>query len=117
MKNFLKPGECLTLTAPAGGVVSGTPYLIGSLLVIATATVAAGLPFEGCACGIFSVTKADSQAWTEGANVYWDNTAKNFTTTATANYYAGVAAEAVASTAGLTTGKVRLNGIGIKAAG
>lgn len=113
--NFIKPGEVLTLTAPTGGVVSGNAYLIGNLLVVALVTVAQTLPFEGCVCGVFKLPKAAAQAWTEGANLYWDNTAKNITTTATANYYAGVAA--VAAGAADTTGLVRLNGIGIKADG
>ena len=47
--------------------------------------------------------------------VYWDASGGAFTTTATSNYRAGVAVEAVASTAGLTTGKVRLNGVGVTA--
>jgi predicted RecA/RadA family phage recombinase len=113
--NYIQPGECLTFTAPTGGVVSGTPYLIGGLLVVATATVAQTLPFEGCTMGVFTLPKADSQAWTEGALIYWDNTAKNCTTVSTANYRIGVAAAAVASTTGLVTGKVRLNGVGVPA--
>lgn len=113
----IQPGDVMTFTAPSGGVVAGTGVLIGALLVIPQATVAQGLPFDGVVTGVVSHAKADSQAWAEGASVYWDNTNKVFTTTATSNYYAGTAAEAVASTAGLTTGKVRLNGIGIKATG
>lgn len=113
--NFSQPGDIVTLTAPTGGVVSGTPYLIGNLLVVAMFSAAQTLPFEGATEGIFTLAKASGQAWTEGANLYWDNSAKNFTTTSTANYYAGVAAAAAAS--GDTTGKVRLNGISIKATG
>lgn len=114
---YIQPGDVMTFPAPTGGVTKGAPVLIGTLLVIPQNTVAQTLPFDGYVTGVHSVTKADSQAWTAGANVYWDDTAKVFTTTATSNHYAGNAAEAVASTAGLTTGKVRLNGIGIKAAG
>jgi predicted RecA/RadA family phage recombinase len=110
MKNFLQPGDCIDLVAPAGGVTAGTPLLMGSILVVPTTTAAATVAFVGCVTGVFSVTKADSQAWTVGAKIYWDDTAKNFTTTATSNTLVGFAVEAVASTAGLTTGKVRLNG-------
>jgi predicted RecA/RadA family phage recombinase len=109
--NFIQPGECLEFTAPTGGVTSGTPLLIGSLLVVPLVTAAATVKFNGCTCGVFKVTKADSQAWTEGVKVYWDDTNKNFTTTSTANTLCGVAAAAVASTAGLTTGYVRLDGV------
>ena len=61
--------------------------------------------------GEYSVDKADSQAWTIGQKVYFDDSAKVFTTAATSgNAAAGVAVEAVAATAGLKTGKIRLNG-------
>lgn len=111
MNNFIKPGKTMTFTAPGGGVVSGTTYLIGNQLVVATNTVAAGLPFEGVTEGVFSVPKAGSQAWAEGVAVYWDNAAKVFSTAATVGFYrAGTAAEAVAGGAGDTTGKVRLSG-------
>jgi predicted RecA/RadA family phage recombinase len=110
---FIQPGRIVTFTAPTGGVVSGTPVLIGNLLVIPQATVAQTLPFEGMIEGVHSVTKAASQAWAEGVLVYWDNTAKNFTTTTTSNYRAGVACVAVGSGAGETVGIVRLNGVGV----
>ncbi len=83
MKNFIKSGDVLTFTAPTGGVVSGTPYLIGNQLVVAATTVAQTLPFEGWTEGVFTVPKASGQVWAEGVLVYWDNSAKNFTTTST----------------------------------
>lgn len=116
-KNYVQPGDQLTLTAPTGGVVAGLAYLIGNLLVVALATVAQALPFAATPEGVHSVVKAGTQAWTEGAIVYWDNTAKVFTTVSTANYRAGVAVAAVGAGAGETTGLVRLNGIGVTAVG
>jgi predicted RecA/RadA family phage recombinase len=112
---FIQAGEVMTFTAPTGGVTAGTPVLIGGLLVVPRETVAQTLPFDGDAEGVHALPKADSQAWTEGAVIYWDNAAKNCTTVSTANYRVGVAAAAVASTAGLTTGLVRLNGVGVTA--
>lgn len=110
-RTYVKPGHILTFTAPAGGVVSGTPLLIGALVVIPTVTAAAGLAFEGMVSGVQSVPKADSQAWTEGAKVYWDDTGKCFTTVASGNTDTGtVAVAAVASTGGLVIGTVLLNG-------
>lgn len=103
----------MTFTAPSGGVVSGAPVLIGALLVVPLATVAEASKFAGETTGVFTVVKPGSQAWTEGAVLYWDNTAKKVTTVATDNYRCGVAAEAVGSGAGLTTGKVRLDGISL----
>ena len=59
--------------------------------------------------GVFDITKVGSQAWTVGAKVYWDDTNKRCTTVATDNTLIGVAVEAVASGAGDTIGRVRLN--------
>jgi predicted RecA/RadA family phage recombinase len=111
--NYIQPGDVLELTAPTGGVTRGAGVLIGDILVIPMDSAAVGEKFRGKTTGVFSHAKAASQAWTEGAIVYWDNTAKNFTTTATANRRAGVAVEAVAGGAGDTTGKVRLDGIAL----
>lgn len=109
MINYVKPGEVVTRTAPVGGVVSGTAYLIGSLLVVATVTAAAGELFEGLTHGVVTLPKATGEAWTEGAKVYWDNTAKKITTTASGNTLVGVADAAAASSD--TTGNVRLDGV------
>jgi predicted RecA/RadA family phage recombinase len=49
-----------------------------------------------------------AQAWTAGALVYWDDTAKLFTTTSTSNTLAGVAVAIAANPT--ATGRVRLNG-------
>ena len=111
MRNYIQPGENMTFTAPGGGVVSGNGYLIGSLFVIATLTADAGDQFVGLTVGVVSYTKPGSQAWTEGVKVYWDDGAKKMTTTSSGNTLVGVAAEAVGSGAGETTGKVRLDGV------
>lgn len=109
MNNFVKPGVVLTLTAPTGGVVGGTAYLIGALLVVAVASVAETLAFEGQVEGVFTLPKHTGTAWTEGELLYWDDTAKNITTVSTANTRVGVAAAAAAS--GDTTGRVALTGM------
>lgn len=48
-KNLVQDGDTLTLIAPAGGVVSGKPYVIGALAVVALETVEAGKPFSAAA--------------------------------------------------------------------
>jgi predicted RecA/RadA family phage recombinase len=114
MNNFVKPGRTVTYTAPVGGVVSGAPVLIGSLVVVAAATVAAGLPFEGTAEGIFTLPKIAGVAWTEGAILYHDTTANNIGTVVSATTRrVGVAAAAAAIAD--TVGQVRLNGVGAPA--
>jgi predicted RecA/RadA family phage recombinase len=110
MKNFVQDGDVITLTAPSGGVVSGQGYKIGSLIVIATETVAQALPFPALVEGVVTHAKPGSQAWTEGVKIYWDDSAHNFTTTSSSNTLCGVAAAAVDSGAGSTTGTVYLDG-------
>lgn len=95
MKTFRQPGEIITLTAPSGGVVSGTAYLIGTLVVIATATVAQTLPFAALAVGVVDVPKVNDEAWTEGLKLYWDDTAKKFTSVVGANTLVGVAVQPI----------------------
>jgi predicted RecA/RadA family phage recombinase len=111
MQNFSHEGEVVPFTAPTGGVVSGAPYLIGSLVVVALATVAETLPFSGLVRGVVSYTKPGSQAWTEGAKIYLDVSPREFTTSAGGNTLCGVAVVAVGAGAGETTGVVRLDGV------
>jgi predicted RecA/RadA family phage recombinase len=110
MKNFVKPGHTLTLTAPAGGVVSGTGYKIGQIFVVANADAAAGAKFEGTVVGVFDLPKAAAIAGAEGALAYWDDAAKNVTTVSAGKLCIGVFAAAAAG--GDATARVRLNGIG-----
>lgn len=74
MKNYLGPGQTVTLTAPSGGVVKGQGYQIGQLFVVACETKAQTLPFEAMLTGVFTLPKADGggSAWVEGARLYWD---------------------------------------------
>lgn len=109
MKTYAQEAEVVELTAPSGGVVSGTAVLIGSLVVVATHDAAVGEKFNGLAVGVVDHAKVSAQAWTEGAKIYWDNTAKNMTTTVGSNTLVGVAAAAAANPS--ATGKVRLDGV------
>lgn len=109
MKTFVQPGDVVSVTAPAN-VNAGAGVLVGSLFGLAVNTALASAAVEIATRGVFDVTKAASQAWTVGARVYWDDTAKNFTTTASTNKLVGVAMAAVGSGAGETTGRVLLTG-------
>ena len=109
MKNYVQPGNTITLTAPYA-VTSGDGLLVGSIFGIASGDAALNDPVEVALTGMFDLTKVGSQAWTVGAKVYWDDTNKVATKTATANTLIGVAVEAVAGGASDTVGRVRLNG-------
>lgn len=54
-KNFVQDGMVVTLVAPAGGVVSGGLYAIGTLVVIAATTAAEGEQFAGHTSGVWNV--------------------------------------------------------------
>jgi len=71
MKNFIQDGNVLSLTAPTGGVVSGTAYKVGSVVVVAATTEAQATPFEGLSCGVFSLPVTAAEAPTEGAKAYF----------------------------------------------
>lgn len=105
-KNFIQDGDILDLTAPSGGVVGGSTYKIGSIIAVALASVAEGLPFAGATEGCYTLAKATGAAWAQGDLLYWDDSGKAFTKTSSGNTKAGVAIAAAAS--GDTTGKVKL---------
>lgn len=109
MKNFIQPGYVISVTAPYA-VASGAGCLVGSLFGVATGAADNGAAVEIATTGVYDLKKVGSQAWTVGARVYWDDTNKECTTTASTNKLIGVAVAAVGSGAGETTGRVRLSG-------
>ena len=109
MKTYVQPGNTITLTAPYD-VTSGDGLLVGAIFGIASGDALTGAEVEVVTTGVFDVTKAASQAWAVGDKVYWDNTNRVVTKTATANTLIGVAVLAVGGTASETIGRVRLNG-------
>jgi predicted RecA/RadA family phage recombinase len=106
-RNFVQPGETLTVTAPRA-LASGSGVLVGALFAVALADAATGKPVEARRIGVWDIAKAAGAAWTPGQRVYWDNTALNVTTTATNNTLIGVATQAAASAA--LIGRVLLTG-------
>lgn len=106
MKNYVQPGNSITIPAPAGGVVSGVPVIIGSLAGVPNATAAATENVTIDLTGVFDVDKATGQAWAVGNKLYWDNAAKKATTTVGANVVFAVAIADALS--GDTVGRIRL---------
>tara|TARA_B100001939_G_scaffold340129_2_gene347785 strand:- start:4176 stop:4499 length:324 start_codon:yes stop_codon:yes gene_type:complete len=106
MKNYIQMGKTLTLIAPAA-IVSGAGVLVGSIFGVATGDADNGDEVEVMTEGVFDLTKVGAQAWAQGAKVYWDDAAKNCTTTATGNTLIGCAARAAAASD--TVGRVWLN--------
>lgn len=108
MQNFVSEGITVTVPAPTGGVTSGNGYLIGSLFGVAVTTAAEAADVGLRVMGIFDLPRetGGSTAWAVGDKVYWDNTNKRTTKTATSNTKIGIAVKAAAD--GDATGRLRL---------
>ena len=107
MKNWIQPGDTVTVVAPAAAS-SGGGVLVGALFGVAISDAAAGDNLEMITEGVVDLPKA-AVAITQGAKVYWDNTAKTVTNVVGANTLIGCALLAVA--VGDAIVRVRLNGV------
>ena len=95
MKNFIQPGDNLDLVAPRA-LASGAGFLVGSIFGVASADAASGSSVVSVVRGVFDLPKA-AVAVTQGAKLYWDNTAFNVTTSIGTNVLIGVATQAAAT--------------------
>ena len=110
MKNYIQPGDCLTVPAPTGGTVSGGLYLVGSIVGVAATTEEAGDPVVLKTEGVFELAKVNAQAWSVGDPIYMNTTSRNATNaSATGVVLIGVATEEAANPS--SAGRVRLNGV------
>jgi predicted RecA/RadA family phage recombinase len=107
MKNFVQPGETISLASPAA-VISGAGLLVGSLFGVASGNAAIGETVDLVTRGVFTLPKVSAQAQTLGAKLYWDDAAKLVTTVSAGNTLIGVAVEVAPNPS--PTATVRLNG-------
>lgn len=107
MKNFVQPGDTITLTAPAA-LASGDGVLVGTAFGVACGAAASGAEVEVKTTGVFDLKAASAATSTVGAAAYWDATNKEVTATSSGNTKIGVFL--AAKTNGQTTARVRLNG-------
>ncbi|MBL8560895.1 MAG: DUF2190 family protein [Gemmobacter sp.] len=107
MKNYVQDGVRLTLPAPYD-VASGAGLLVGTIFGVAVHAALSGADVEVQTEGVVDITKVGSQAWTVGAAIYWDNAAKNCTTTVGSNTLVGRCVRAVGAGAGETVGRIKL---------
>lgn len=106
MKNYIQTGETLTVTAPYD-VASGAGCLVGKLFGIAATSALSGAEVEIKRRGVFDHAKNSAEAWTQGADLYWNNSTKVFTTTSSGNTL--VAKAALVASDPSATGRVVLN--------
>lgn len=111
MKNFIHTGDRAALTAPAGGAISGQPMLVGSLFAIPSKSAAEGEFVPVMLEGTFRIAKATDISISEGQKIYWNDSERHVTTTASGNKKIGAAVENVSTAA--TMIKVRLDGMSV----
>lgn len=109
MKSLLQNGDIIPLVAPYDRL-AGQGALVGSIFGVAVNDVLSTVTNEFATKGVHSLAKVSAQAWTQGALLYWDDSAKNVTSTSNsgANKLIGTAAQVAANPS--STGYVRLNG-------
>lgn len=93
MKNYIQPGNNITVAAPAA-VASGEGVLIGDLFGVANGDAANGETVVLSTVGVFTLPKAATDVVTVGASLYWDSAEGELTVTATGNTFVGHAVTA-----------------------
>ena len=92
MRNYVQPGDSLTLAVPyAGGVTSGQGVLVGALFGVAAVDGVQNAIIECQTKGVFDIAKEPALAITAGSRLFWDNTNRRLTTTATGSFQVGMA--------------------------
>ncbi|GGG51669.1 hypothetical protein GCM10010964_43570 [Caldovatus sediminis] len=107
-KNYVHDGVRVTVAAPYA-LTSGGGCKVGALFGVAQTDAESGAPVALVTQGVFDLVAEDAgsgQDLAVGDVVYWDDTNRRATKTATDNMRIGVAVAAKASTA--TTVRVRL---------
>lgn len=72
MQNYIQRGDAIYVTAPAGGVVSSQPLVVGKIFGVVSETVPAGTVFALWRKGVYSLPKTNAQGWAQGDALYWD---------------------------------------------
>lgn len=109
MNNMIQDGDRMTVAAPYA-LTAGQGALVGAALFgVACNTAASGGTVELEMTGVVRLTALGTDTFTVGALVYWDNTNRRCTSTASGNRIIGQAAAAKAS--GATTVDVRIDGV------
>jgi predicted RecA/RadA family phage recombinase len=107
MKNFVQPGENVTLPAPAA-VNSGELIRVGNLFGVASYDAAISADVVLVTEGVFELPKIATDALAVGDPVYWRSSDGLVAGTASGNTKIGVAILAAPNPSG--TVRVRLNG-------
>lgn len=90
MKNAIQDGKTIAF-APTAAVASGGVVLIVAMLAVAVKAVEANAEGDFLTEGVFELPKAAADDISIGAQLYWDDSAKNITTVVGTNKPAGKA--------------------------
>lgn len=108
MKNMIQKGDIVSVIAPAA-LASGQGVLAGAIFGVAAQAATQGAPVEVVRKGVFELSAVTADTGAIGAKMYWDNTARKLTTTATNNTLVG--ALTAAKDGDDTTATVLLDGV------
>lgn len=74
MKNYVQPGNTLTIPAP-DDIVSGQIVAVGGLIGVAAGDAESGADLDLVTEGVFTLPKVSTDAVTIGATLYFDSSA------------------------------------------
>jgi len=96
MKNFVQRADNLPLAVPYTTITAGQGMLVGALFGVAVTDGVQNQVISAEIEGVFDLTKEPTLVIGAGVRVFWDNTNRRVTTTATSNFCIGVATQAAA---------------------
>jgi predicted RecA/RadA family phage recombinase len=109
MRNYVQPGDVITLICAQGGRSSGDVVKVGAIVGVAAFDALAGAEIETKLTGVFDLEKVSAQAWaTVGLPIYYDALADKVTSVGSGNTLIGVNVATAANPSSF--GRVRLNG-------
>jgi predicted RecA/RadA family phage recombinase len=106
MRNYIQPGQHMTIPAPAN-VAAGDGVRSGVLFGVAQGAALSGADVVIVTEGIFDLPKVSAQAWTLGQAIFW--TAGNQATNVSATGHLFIGCVAAPAANPTPRGLVRLN--------
>lgn len=107
MKNFIQKGKTISVLL-AANIASGAAILIGAIVGVAVTSGLIGDTISVDLFGVFELPKA-AGAVSQGALLYWDDTAKNVTTSSASGANAKIGYAWAAAQSGDATIQVTLS--------
>ncbi|MGE0715643.1 MAG: DUF2190 family protein [Alphaproteobacteria bacterium] len=105
-KNYVQPGDVVTLTAPRT-ITPGKVVKVGQIIGVAVNGGTSGQACQVALGGVWTIDKATGVPFAQGAAIQWDDSAHAAKAATTGNTYLGVAI--VAATSAQTSVTALLN--------